>query len=266
MQFFFDSADLQDYVEEASGKPHVGLRDSMMALGIAEKISSHGKGHHNAGNDAVRTLALLAALLTRETLSNTECGQEIVISRTSVLRVPVFDGRPLPWRAYPFTAKVETLDSSALPSEFETVGRLSKHYQHYTPKATGKKSSQKLSKSKIDLTRAWISFPTQQHLNRFITEVHVSVVGGIQLSVHWVLRRGTLPTEAEDTRAFWEAQKCFRERTRQAKKEESDERQRDLDLDSGIGALLISTEYNAIVRLHSLKCGGAVEAYFSAST
>jgi hypothetical protein len=39
-----------------------------------------------------------------------------------------------------------------------------------------------------------------------------------------------------------EAQRCFREGTRQAKKEESDERQRDLDLDSGVGALFISTE------------------------
>jgi hypothetical protein len=66
MDFFCAWADSSDYVEDASRMKGVGLRKSMTALGITERISRNPKKLHNAGNDTVRNLAVLAALYTRD--------------------------------------------------------------------------------------------------------------------------------------------------------------------------------------------------------
>jgi hypothetical protein len=111
MQFISTWVNLKDYMEVASGLGVVGLRDSMKALEISEQISPRKErqrpncgGKHNAGNDAVRKLAVLAALLGRASLLVKGPIRKVAVTRTVNLKL--FHHCPSTYKSYPFTVKL----------------------------------------------------------------------------------------------------------------------------------------------------------------
>jgi hypothetical protein len=182
MHMFSAWADISNYVEEASRSRHPSLRDSMTALGIAEKTTYNERRRHNAGNDTVRNLVVLAALYTRDpSLKLSVTQTKLPVKRTKLHKF--FNHRPSPRQRYPFTARLETDNGTALPPTLESCLGIYRFFSEYTPWGTGKEPA--TSQSKVGQTPAWVTFQTQQKLEIFLSKVNESVVQGIKLKASW---------------------------------------------------------------------------------
>lgn len=227
MHMFSAWADITNYVKQASGGHPPSLRNSITALRITENTTC--KRFHNAGNDTVRSLAVLAALYTRDP------SLKLSVTRTKLPKF--FDGRPSPRRRYPFTARLETVNGTALPPTLTSCLRIYRFFSEYTPWSTGKEPA--TNESKVRQTRAWVTFRIQQQLETFLSKVNESAVQGIKLKATWDLPRGTVPPNG-NYKAIWKAQQKLRNGVKHARRREEEDRQRDLELESGLEALFNS--------------------------
>jgi hypothetical protein len=169
LQIFSAYVDAQTLAANISDNLKPSLRQCLKTLNIAHDIPTHKNNRpHRAGNDTVYTLALLAALL-----SHPSDAQPLVIS-TNQKKPKLFTGRPTPTRKYPFTAQIITRDSSPLPLELDTAGKIYRHFSSFNPIAAGTGVTKKKRPSNSQLSWSWICFSTKDHLDAFISATNLN--------------------------------------------------------------------------------------------
>jgi hypothetical protein len=154
--------DAQDLAGNVSNLPKPGLRQSLKSLDITRDIPKH-KALHRVGNDAVYTLALLAALLSRPLDAPT-----LVVAKKPSL----FTGRPLK-ADYPFTAHIRTADRSPLPPELDRARKIFWYFSSFAPTAAGTGLTKRPNNAQ--LAWSWISFSTKDHLDAFVSTTNSMV-------------------------------------------------------------------------------------------
>ncbi|KAI0386395.1 hypothetical protein F5Y04DRAFT_276003 [Hypomontagnella monticulosa] len=161
-QYFSFWVDLQEIAADVSGTKCPGLRATLLAFGFfSNDLATRGKSNHNAGNDAVRVLAILVNLLHLSKGDTLQIEIEQLRDRTTLRRFWARD-RPGPKELYPFTARIR-IEGKHLKSLVPNCPQLFKLFSSYQPTAVG-------------MTRAgnygWVCLPTVEELNRFINDVH----------------------------------------------------------------------------------------------
>jgi hypothetical protein len=212
----FDACiDVQGLAGEVSvniKKPH--LRFTMGALSFDEGLEplQKNKRHHRAVNDAVYTLAVLAALL--------DCPKNapVLAIASAQRRLWLFHGRPKPVYRFPYTALIRTLDRTPLPPELDTAGKIYNYLAHFSPRTAGTGKTHKIPRSKEQLSWSWISFTTLEDLEYFLeTVAHSTFPGGKRIFVESQYIPGVTLSRRERTAEQIENSDRIREERRQAR-------------------------------------------------
>lgn len=161
---FSSWVDLQELAGEVSGTPMPGLRDTLIALGYDKDFRAVRpvRVAHNAGNDAVRILAVLLNLAVLST--------NLTIHRAPKRRAPLYKPfidaerkfwrrKPGPRELYPYIVRVK------LGGDMEafTARMLHQYFYSYILKAAA-----------IDpgLQYGWVCLRSPDEVQRFVSEVH----------------------------------------------------------------------------------------------
>ena len=150
-----------------------GMRDVLLALGYQQDgIAVMGfKNSHNAGNDAVRVLAVLLGLLALPipmdptagpVLAIEHCGQKFqktVDSRSGLMLRKYWTSKPRPAELFPYMARIES-GGMPLPERFRTF----EYFAEYEPVAAGRAKE-------TNVICYYLCLPTLEALERFIAEV-----------------------------------------------------------------------------------------------
>ncbi|KAK6062590.1 hypothetical protein SCUP515_13223 [Seiridium cupressi] len=163
-QYFSSWVDLQEITAEVSNENSPGMKDTLLAFGFFRPdLAVRGKSDHNAGNDAIRQLAVPVNLL------NLRKGGRLHFDRHGD-RVEDRDAlqkfwnqtRPCPKELYPFTARIR-IEGKDLISLVPNCPRLFSLFSDYQPTAVGMTRFGKYG---------WVCLPSLEELNRLITEIH----------------------------------------------------------------------------------------------
>ncbi|KAK6069947.1 hypothetical protein SCUP234_10362 [Seiridium cupressi] len=163
-QYFSSWVDLQEITAEVSNENSPGMKDTLLAFGFFRPdLAVRGKSDHNAGNDAIRQLAVPVNLL------NLRKGGRLHFDRHGD-RVEDRDAlqkfwnqtRPCPKELYPFTARIR-IEGKDLISLVPNWPRLFSLFSDYQPTAVGMTRFGKYG---------WVCLPSLEELNRLITEIH----------------------------------------------------------------------------------------------
>ncbi|KAI4863199.1 hypothetical protein F4820DRAFT_471755 [Hypoxylon rubiginosum] len=161
-QYFSFWVDLQEIVAEISNTQSPGMKATLLAFGFFSKdLASRGKNDHNAGNDAVRELAILVNLL-HLSKGNTIQIQTEQLRDMDTLRRFWMNHRPGPKELYPFTARIR-IEGKDLKSRVRDCQQLFGFFPSYRPSAVGMTQTGNYG---------WVCLPTAEELNRFINELH----------------------------------------------------------------------------------------------
>ncbi|KAI0164320.1 hypothetical protein GGR52DRAFT_559254 [Hypoxylon sp. FL1284] len=164
-KYFASWVDLQDIAAEVSGDPkagHLSMKTTLLAFGFfARDLAGRGKGGHNAGNDAVRILAVLVNLLRMEKGRTIGIDTGLPKEENALRRIWTRD-RPSPRELYPFTARIR-IEGKDLKYLARDCQQLFYYFSDYQPTAVG-------------MTRAgnygWVCLPTKEELHRFVHDLH----------------------------------------------------------------------------------------------
>ncbi|KAI2626930.1 hypothetical protein GGS26DRAFT_145171 [Hypomontagnella submonticulosa] len=161
-QYFSFWVDLQEIVADTSNTKSPGMRATLLAFGFfSNDLAIRGKSDHNAGNDAIRELAVLINLLHLSKGDTIQIQTEQLRDKNT-LRKFWARTRPGPRELYPFTARIR-IEGKDLKSLVPNCPQLFGLFSSYQPSAVG-------------MTRTgnygWICLPTVQELERFINEIH----------------------------------------------------------------------------------------------
>ncbi|KAI1462663.1 hypothetical protein F4805DRAFT_452488 [Annulohypoxylon moriforme] len=159
-RYFSLWVDLQEIVADVSSTKSPGMKATLLAFNFFENdLATRGKSDHNAGNDAVRELAILVNLL------HLSKGNTIQIQTKhkdeDTLRRFWTNNRPGPKELFPFAARIG-IEGKGLKSLVSNCPQLFSLFSSYQPSAVG-------------MTRCnygWVCLPSVEELNRFINELH----------------------------------------------------------------------------------------------
>ncbi|KAI8949625.1 hypothetical protein F4801DRAFT_396753 [Xylaria longipes] len=178
LPYFSQWLDVRDVAHELAPKGNTpGLYDTLMTFGyspfdVRPRVhSSAGYGNaHNAGNDAVLTLAALENLLVP---SNQ---MKLQLKQTCREIASPFETPDI--SRLPFTANIEALDGRPLPSALNSAFKVAKLYlDHYLPIRTGVRRSPLTERHRSgQVISAWIAFKTLDDLNYFIQQIQYATI------------------------------------------------------------------------------------------
>ncbi|KAI2471299.1 hypothetical protein F4781DRAFT_429416 [Annulohypoxylon bovei var. microspora] len=161
-QYFSYWVDLQEIVTEISNTRSPGMTTTLLTFGFfSDDLAIRGKSDHNAGNDAVRELAILVNLLHLNK-GNTIQIQTKQLKDTNTLRKFWKRTRPRPKELYPYTARIR-IKGKDLISFVLNCPQLCSLFPSYQPSAVGMTSTGNYG---------WVCLPTAEELNRFVSELH----------------------------------------------------------------------------------------------
>ncbi|KAI0188116.1 hypothetical protein EV127DRAFT_133536 [Xylaria flabelliformis] len=182
MARFFPSAlhhfsawlDVIDFSREVAPGGNVpSLKKTLNPLGyslwdITQDRKSEGAAH-NAGNDAVITLAALEGL-------QWPTNQAKLRSLQAYWRIISSHRGPPNLLRMPFTANIQTIDQTLLPKSLDSALCISRtFFDEYHPK--------NISVSGQNPDSAWVTLNSLPELNRFVDKLHGTTVHGKQLAV-----------------------------------------------------------------------------------
>lgn len=171
--------DVQNLVEECCGS-HPGLSNTMSALNIHHGTPGKDIAYdHKASNEAVRTLAVLATLMSR--------GNFVYQAPPQELRL-----RARNWSKLPYKARITSVDNGLLPDCIRTPRELGNRFAAYQPNRI--LINNRASTSGVSVW--WLSFSSRHSLDRFALEIDHSVMDGKQLAVEKVFAPGVIQREA----------------------------------------------------------------------
>ncbi|KAF2100724.1 hypothetical protein NA57DRAFT_54799 [Rhizodiscina lignyota] len=176
LPFFVAWVDVQDLVGGMTGLNQPALKDITAAYRLDAAVASQyhkSQGHHSAGNDAVRILVVLTALL-----HYAQTGETIVVARSPRRpQAKIFTSRPSPQQHFPFVAKVETLNNTSLPPDMDSGYRFYHFFKDYDVTAVSVRGHRGIEgvEEGHGIRRpkgryAWICLPTEEKLHRFVHE------------------------------------------------------------------------------------------------
>ncbi|XXH00518.1 hypothetical protein Hte_006865 [Hypoxylon texense] len=161
-QYFSFWVDLQEIVMEISHTQSPGMKATLLAFGFfSEDLAIRGKDYHNAGNDAVRELAILVNLLHLSKGETIQIQTELSRDRNTPRRFWAHR-RPSPRELYPFTARIR-IEGKDLRSWIADGQKLFGLFPSYQPSAVGINHAGNYG---------WVCLPTAEELNRFTNEFH----------------------------------------------------------------------------------------------
>ncbi|KAI0862724.1 hypothetical protein F4860DRAFT_512691 [Xylaria cubensis] len=188
LPYFSKWLDVRDLAHELAPKGTTpGLCEMLKSFGyssceVRPKIdTSAGSGNaHNAGNDAVLTLAALENLLVPSNQI------KLQLKQTCHLIASSFESPDL--SRLPFTASIETLDGDPLPKALSSAAKVAQVYlNHYFPIRTGVRrlplTERDQPKQVRKVISAWIAFNTLDDLNRFINKNQHTAIDGRVLKI-----------------------------------------------------------------------------------
>ncbi|KAI1765495.1 hypothetical protein GGR53DRAFT_489953 [Hypoxylon sp. FL1150] len=160
-QYFSFWADLQEVAAEVTSTKCPGMRATLLAFGFfASDLAIRGKSDHNAGNDAVRELAILVNLLNANKTDTIHIQTARPRDENALRRY--WQNRPAPKELFPFTARIR-IEGKDLKSLVTNTKQLMTLFPGYQPSAVG-------------MTRVgnygWVCLPTVEELSRFVEEFH----------------------------------------------------------------------------------------------
>jgi len=231
--YFSAWTDLQESVDEICQETYVGLWDCLRACGL-QRSFRHSRLPHNAGNDTVRTLALLTELMSlpRETFV-----LKIKNRPKKENREALFYCRPRPYRKYPFTAKISTCDQSPLPEELSTVRLLFDYFRSYAPCAAGRCPS--TSKHKLSHSKGYLCLEREDVLLNFVRDINSSFIGGKLLAVKVLELPSAHAVHPPTLRASNEARKESENHQRPYVWTDATDDSQELELGLGLDALFL---------------------------
>ncbi|KAI0895310.1 hypothetical protein F4806DRAFT_96085 [Annulohypoxylon nitens] len=161
-RYFSFWVDLQEIVAEISNAKSPGMRATLLAFEFFLKdMAIRGKSDHNAGNDAIRELAILVNLLHLKKGSAIHIQTEQLEDKDTLQRL-WRGSRPGPKELYPFTARIR-IEGKDLRSLVPGCPQLFRLFSSYQLSAVG-------------MTKAgnygWVCLTTVEELNRFVNEIH----------------------------------------------------------------------------------------------
>ncbi|KAI1209377.1 uncharacterized protein F4807DRAFT_467643 [Annulohypoxylon truncatum] len=161
-QYFSYWVDLQEIVTEISNTKSPGMKATLLSFEFfSEDLAIRGKSDHNAGNDAVRELAILVNLLYLSKGNTIQIQAKQHRDRDTLQRFWTRT-RPCPRELYPFTVRIR-IEGKDLRSLVPNCQQLFSLFPSYQPSAVG-------------MTRTgnygWVCLPTEKELKRFIDELH----------------------------------------------------------------------------------------------
>ncbi|KAI0859706.1 hypothetical protein F4860DRAFT_481976 [Xylaria cubensis] len=175
LRYFSAWLDVTDFSREAAPDGNVpSLKKTLNPLGyslwdVTQDRKSEEGAAHNAGNDAVITLAVLEGLqwpANQAKLRSLQAYWRIISSHR---------GQPNLLRM-PFTASIQTLDQTLLPKSLDSALCLSRmFFDEYHPKS--------ISVSGQNPDSAWVTLNSLPELNCFVDKFHGTIVCGKQLIV-----------------------------------------------------------------------------------
>lgn len=224
--YFSGWFDLQLSIREISGRM-LRLHDVYGALS-GFKQAAHKL--HCAGNDAVRTLGLLPTIISQpESIALKLCDPSQKTKR--------YNGRRIHLDYHPFNAVIRTVDRSPLPLELSIPRQVIRYFEKYEPKSVNKYQNSRCKATK--LSYAYLSFNTRDLLQKFVSEVDGSCIGGKLLRVRWKVPPGTVPADVLTSREFYEAQRVSKQQRGGAVREEITAREQDIEQEMGFDSLFI---------------------------
>ncbi|KAI1403070.1 hypothetical protein F4819DRAFT_506940 [Hypoxylon fuscum] len=178
-RYFSEWVDVRDLAHEIAPKGKTpSLGDTLKVFGYSRwdvrpttnKCEGHGNAH-NAGNDAVMTLAVLENILAPSNQDRLRFKQACrqIISRS---RIPA---------TTPFVANIQALDGNPLPEALNSSAKVVRHYlTHYHPIQIGISSFRNAEWDQVEQTRqpmsAWISFKSLDDLNNFVRNTQFTTI------------------------------------------------------------------------------------------
>ncbi|KAK9787337.1 putative Exonuclease domain-containing protein [Seiridium cardinale] len=163
-QYFSSWVDLREIAAEISNANSPGMKDTLLAFELFRPdLAVRGKNDHNAGNDAIRQLAVLVNLLNLRKggrLHFDHHGDRV--EDRDALQKFWNQTRPRPKELYPFTARIR-IQGKDLISLVPNCPRLFSLFSDYQPTAVGMTRFGKYG---------WVCLPSLDELNRFITGIH----------------------------------------------------------------------------------------------
>ncbi|KAI1113539.1 hypothetical protein F5Y14DRAFT_208626 [Nemania sp. NC0429] len=191
LRYFSAWLDVIDFSREVAPGGNVpSLKKTLNPLGyslrdVAQERKSEGAAH-NAGNDAVITLAVLEGL-------QWPANQARLRSLQAYWRIISSHRGPPDLLRMPFTASIQTLDQSSLPRSLDSALCVSRTFSdEYHPKA--------ISVSGRNPDCAWVTLHSLPQLNRFVDQLHGTTVYGKQLVVTSLYDPALALAEAESVK------------------------------------------------------------------
>ena len=163
--------DVQELVGRGGSGPFLGLTNALHGLGIVD--NRHNYHYHSAANDAVRSLAILAHLLSGAKLAFKSPSNKDEVKRWSSLPHLRQCG---PRTNHPFSARVSTTDGDALPAL--SLKELANLYASYNLKAVAMNCNNQ-QRGKI----WWLAFHTLESLKDFLRDFEGTLIEGRSLKV-----------------------------------------------------------------------------------
>ncbi|KAI1742292.1 hypothetical protein F4680DRAFT_464138 [Xylaria scruposa] len=188
LPYFSEWLDVRNLAHELAPKGVTpGLCNMLKCLGYSrfdirpkpDKLAGSGNAH-NAGNDAVLTLAALENLLVPSNQIKLQFKQKCH-QIASPFETPDLS-------RLPFTANIEALDRKPLPRALCCAAKVAQFFlNHYSPIRTGVRRSPCTERDQPEQARevisAWIAFKTLDDLNCFVRETQHTTISGRVLKI-----------------------------------------------------------------------------------
>lgn len=197
---------------DVSSNRQPSLRQCLTAMSLDEGLPTFKLDRpHRACNDAVYTLAIIAAILSRA------ADAPPLDIATNPKRPRLFYGRPHPAKAYPFTAIIRTTDRTPLPSEIDSAGKIYNYFSSFSPITAGSGLTHKGSLNTEQLSWSWICFSNKEDLDRFQASISYTIPSRKQIRIESQYIPGVTLTAEERRVKQLEDGDRIREERRQAR-------------------------------------------------